>query len=87
MSRVGVTGSLEVISKSALFDPVDVGLKATLIVRVLPGLIVLLPLPLVILNIDASVPVIVDEVIERFALPLFLITKETVLLLFTFTVP
>ena len=87
MSRVGVTGSVEVISKSALFAPVDVGLKATLIVRVLPGLIVLLPPPLVIVKIDASVPVIVDEVIERLVLPVFLTTKEAVLLLFTFTFP
>jgi hypothetical protein len=79
-------GSLEVISKLALFDPVDAGLKATLIVKVLPGLIVLLPPPPVIVNMDASVPVIA-EVIERFALPLFLTTKEAVLLLFAFTLP
>ncbi len=51
---VGVTASLEVTSKAALFDPVDVGLKATRMVRLFPGLRVLLPLPLVIANIDAS---------------------------------
>ena len=84
---VGAIGSLELISKIALFGPVDVGLKATLIVKLLPGFSVLLPPPLVILNIDASVPVIVDDVIERFALPLFLTTKEAVLLLLTFTLP
>ncbi len=77
---------MEVISKLALFDPIDVGLKATLIVKLLPGLIVLLPPPLVILNIDASVPVIV-EVTERFALPLFITTKEAVSLFFTLTFP
>ena len=82
----GVAGSLEVISKVAFFDPVDVGLKATLIVRFLPGFIVLLPLPLVILNIAASGPVSV-EVIDKLALPVFLTTKEAVLLFFTFTVP
>jgi hypothetical protein len=59
---IGVAGSLEVISRLALFDPVDMGLKATLIVRLLSGLIVLLPPPLVILNIDASEPVIVADV-------------------------
>ena len=83
---VGVKGSLESISKIALFDPVDAGLKATLMVRLLPGLIVLLPLPLVMLNIDASAPVIV-EAIERFALPIFLIEREAVLLFFSFTSP
>jgi len=87
MSSVGVNGSLEVISKLALFDPVDVGLKVTLIVRLFPGLIVLLPPPLVILNIDVSVPVILDEVIKRLVFPAFLTTKEAVMLFFTFTFP
>jgi len=86
MSIVGLLGSLEVISKLAVFGPLDVGLKATLTVKLLPALIVLLPLPLVIVNIDSSVPVIA-EVIERLPLPIFLITKEAVLLLFTFTFP
>ena len=83
---VGVTGSVEVISKMEAFAPVDVGLKAILIVRVLPGLIVLLPPPLVIANIDASAPVS-DADIRRLTAPLFLTVKEAVLLLFTLTFP
>jgi hypothetical protein len=86
MSMVGLTVSLEVISSLALLGPADVGLKATLMVKLLPGLIVLLPLPLVILNIGASVPVIA-EVIERLVLPLFLTTNEAVLLFLTLTFP
>jgi len=86
ISRVGVMGSLEVISKAEVFAPVDVGLKATLMFNVLPGLIVLLPLPLVILNMDASVPVMVED-IKRLTVPLFVTLKEPVLLLFTFTFP
>lgn len=53
---VGVTGSLEVISKLAFFHLLDVGLKATVLVKLFPGLIVLLKLPIVILNTDASAP-------------------------------
>ena len=87
MSIVGVSGSLEVISKVELFDPPDVGLNETLMVKVLPGLIVLLtPPPLVIANIDTSVPVI-DVDIKRSALPLFLTLKEAVLLFFISTFP
>jgi hypothetical protein len=86
ISTVGVMGSLEVISKVELFDPGDVGLKATLMVKVLPGLIVLLPIPLVIANIDASAPVM-DVDIERSAVPMFFTLKEAVLLVFTFTFP
>jgi len=86
MSTVGVTGSLEVILKVALFAPVEVGLKATLMVRLLPGLIVLLPAPLVIANSDASVPPM-DVAIERSLIPVFVILKEAALLLFAFTFP
>jgi hypothetical protein len=57
---------LEVISRTALLDPFDVGLKATQIVRLLAGLIVILPLPPVVANLEPSVPVMV-EVIERLA--------------------
>ena len=81
---VGLTGSLELISRVALFDPGDVGLKVTLKVELLPGLIVLLPPPPV--NIDASVPVI-DAAIVRLLLPLFVTVKEALLLLFTLTFP
>jgi len=76
-----------VISRVALCAPVDVGLKATLIVKALSGLIVLLPLLLVIVNIEASVPVIDDDDIVRLLLPLLLTVKEALLLLFTFTFP
>ena len=79
-------GSLEVISRIEVFAPGDVGLKVTLIVKVLPGLIVLLPLPLVILNMEASAPVM-DVDIEKLIMPLFLTVKEAALLLFTFTFP
>ena len=72
---VGVTGSLEVICKLALFDPIDVGLKAARRVKLLPGLIVLLPPPLVIANMETSVPVTV-ETTERLASPLLLISKD-----------
>ena len=60
ISVVHVTGSLEVIPKTKLFSPDDVALKATLIVKVLLGLIVLAPLPPAIVNMEASVPVIVE---------------------------
>ncbi len=84
---VGVTGSFEVICKVDVFDPLDMGLKATQMVRVLPGLIVLLPLPLMTVNIDASVSVIVEVSIERLAVPVFLTLKEAAFLLLTFTFP
>lgn len=84
MFRIGLIGSLEAIPKAETFDPVDVGLKATLMVKVLPGLIVLLPAPLVIAKIDASVPVM-DVDIERSAVPLFITLKEAVLLFVIFT--
>ena len=80
-------GSFEVISRVALCAPVDAGLKATLIVKVLSGLIVLLPPPLVIANIEASVPVMVEVDIERLAIPLLLTVKEALSLRFTFTLP
>jgi hypothetical protein len=86
MSMEGALGSVEVISKVEVFAPVDEGLKVTLIVRVLPGLIVLLPLPLVILNMEASPPVM-DVAMEKLIIPLFVTVKEAVLLLFTFTFP
>ena len=86
MSIVAALGSLEVIRNIELFDPVDVGLKATLTVKFLPGLIVLLPRPLLIKNMDSFVPVI-DEDIERSAVPLFLFLKEAILLLPNFTLP
>ena len=86
MSTVGVRGSLEVTLKAELFVPVDVGLKATLMVKVLPVLIVLLPPFIVILNIDASVSVILEFML-RLPVPLFLTLKEAVLLLFTLTLP
>jgi len=70
----------------ALIDPVDVGLKVTLMVRLLPGLMVLLPPPL-IANIEASVPVIDADDIVRLAFPLFVTLKEALSLLFTFTFP
>ncbi len=54
--------------------------------KLLPGLIVLLPLPPVVVNIDASEPVIV-KVIKRLALPLLVTLKEAALLFFTFTFP
>ena len=79
-------GSLEVISRVEVFAPGEEGLKATLIVRVLPGLIVLLPLPLVILNMEAS-PSVMDVDIEKLIMPLFFTAKEAVLLLFNFTFP
>ncbi len=82
---VGVTGSLEVISKIALFDPLDEGLKATLKAKLLPGAIVLFQLPPVTVNIDASAPLIVEVIIDRLALPLFVTRKEAVLLFLTFT--
>ena len=86
MSTLGVMGSLEVISKVEAFAPVDVGLNVTLMLKLLPGLIVLLPLPPVILNIDASVPVS-DVYIRRLTVPLFVTLKEAVFLLFTLTFP
>lgn len=86
-SMEAALGSLEVISRAEVFVPVDEGLKVTLIVRVLPGLIVLLPLPLVILNMEASPPVMDVDIIEKLVMPLFVTVKEAVLLLFTFTFP
>ena len=83
---VGLLGSLEVIPKLEIFGPVDVGLNTTLMVKVLPGFIALLPPPLVIVNIVKSVPVI-DVNIKRSLLPLFLTLKEAVLLFFSFTFP
>ena len=84
MFSVGFRGSLEVITRVAVCSPVDVGLKVTLKVELLPVLIVLLPPPPV--NIDASVPVI-DAAIVRLLLPLFVTVKEALLLLFTLTFP
>ena len=70
----------------ACFDPFDTGLKATFSVNDFPGLIVLLPPPLVSLNIDASGPT-TDVAIVRLDFPLFSTLKEEDLLLFTPTFP
>ena len=55
-------------------------------VKLLPGSIVLLPPPLIV-NIDASFPLIDVDIIVRLAFPLFVTVKEALLLLFTFTFP
>jgi len=83
---VGKKGSFEVISRVQVFCSMELGLKATLIVKFLQGLIVLLPLPLVILNIDPPSPLIA-AVNMRSAVPLFVTTKEAVLFPLTFTYP
>jgi len=86
MSIVGVTGSLEVICKVAVFNPIDVGLNDTLTVKLLPGLIVLFRLPPAIAKIDASGPA-TEEDIRRSTAPPFLMLREAVFILFAFTVP
>ena len=83
---IGVSGSLEAILRVELFEPFDVGLNVTFIVKVLPGLIVLLPPPPAIKNMGESVPVI-SGLSTRSAFPLFLTLKLAVLLFRTFTVP
>lgn len=84
---VGVLGSFDVILKVEVFNPVDVGLKPTLMVKDLPGLIVVLPPPLAIVNIEASVPVMDVVINKRSAFPLFLTLKEAVLLFFILILP
>ena len=46
-----------------VFGPVDVGLKVTLIVRIWVGLMVLLLLPPVVVNMDASSPVMNVDIV------------------------
>jgi hypothetical protein len=63
---IGVSGSLEVIISVELFNSGDSGLSPTRMIRVLPGLIALLPPPVITVNIDASAPVM-DVEIKRSA--------------------
>ena len=77
---------MEVISRVAVSDPVDVGLKVTLMVKLLRGLIVLLSPPLIVNN-DASVPVMDTDCMVRLVPPLLVTLKEAVLVHFTFTSP
>jgi len=54
---------LKMTSMVEVFGPVDVGLKVTLIVRIWVGLMVLLLLPPVVVNMDASSPVMNVDIV------------------------
>lgn len=75
---VGVSGSLDGMDKEALFEPVDVGEKTTLIVQLDDGANVLPEqVSFCLLNLEASVPVIEIVPITRFALPVLETVKVT----------
>src|SRR4030065_19406 len=76
-TNVGVLGAFDVTDRPVLLPPADAGVKVAVIVQLPPGVMVGVRVahgldpPVAALNMPASPPVILIELITRFAVPVF----------------